>query len=119
MHTPESRSKISRALKGKPKSESHRAAIASSMRGKKHSESTILSIKEHLQRSHHRRCEWILINPSNEIIRTQRLREFCDQNLLSYSAFRRAHAVGSGCAIARGASAGWIVFAVKQLKTKD
>ena len=83
MHTPESRNKISAALKDKPKSASHKATIAAAMRG------------------------------------TQRLREFCEQNMLSYSAFRRAHAVGSGCPISRGASAGWIVFAVKRLKTQD
>lgn len=119
MHTPESRNKISAALKDKPKSASHRATIAAAMRGRKPSQAAADANREYLSHSHHRRCEWILITPSNEIIRTQRLREFCEQNMLSYSAFRRAHAVGSGCPISRGASAGWIVFAVKRLKTQD
>jgi hypothetical protein len=71
--------------------------------------------KLRLELSHHRRYEWILISPANEMIRTKVAVQFCKERELSYSSLRYKAQQNDCTPIKRGQSKGWIVFATRKI----
>lgn len=114
--------KISAALTGRCLSAEHRAAISASTVGRRQSPAAAAAVADRLKNRHHRRYEWFLINPQNELVRTDRLREFCQLHGLSYSTFRHKAKTGDSLPVRSGPNTGWTVFAVKPaipLKSQD
>lgn len=107
--------KLSKSLTGRRLSSEHRRNISASLIGKKRARPNN-GLRCRLMENHHNRYEWILINPSNEIVRTKELANFCKELDLNYSSMRCKAQKGDSRPISRGKSKGWTVFAVKTAK---
>jgi hypothetical protein len=115
-HSTEMREKLSKSLSGRKLSDSHREAIGKAATGRKMTEQNKDKLSQRLKNNHHKRYEWILIDPSNTMIRTTKMLDFCAERGLAYSALRYKAQKGDSLPVRSGPSAGWIVFAIKILK---
>lgn len=110
VHTEKARTNMSNAHKGKTLSIEHRLAIGASSKGRKFSEENKKNRSERLLKNHHNAKEWILIDPSGQLVRTKHLSQLCKQLGLAYSIFRHKAATKNSQPIKHGPSCGWTVL---------
>lgn len=112
-HSAARRAAASAAQQGKKLSTAHRAAISAACQGRPASLTQRESARRRALSANPKRCEWILIDPDNKLIRTCHMLDFCTQHALAYSALRSKAQRGDSAPVRSGPSRGWSVFAVR------
>jgi hypothetical protein len=94
----------------------HRAKLSAAKIGVNRSEASKLKQRETIQQcGSHRARVWTLLSPTDQIIRTEKMVQFCAELGLSYSALRNKAGARDSRPITRGKSAGWSVLGCKEV----
>lgn len=114
-HTPEWKAKVSTKLKGYDFGPAHAARTIAVHTGKKRSDETRAKIKQKRDAQVMPLKEWHLLKPDGTLIKTLRLKEFCQANKLGLSKLRETMVTKQP--VDTGYSAGWMIIGFEKLTT--
>ena len=113
-HTDIARMNMSHAHLGKKFTDAHKKAIGLASTGRIRTEEQRKKQSDRLKENHPRAYEWILISPAGQMMKTQRISEFCRIHHLGYSSLRAKAQQNDDHPIKSGPSKGWSVFGVRK-----
>jgi len=115
-YTPELRAKRSVSSKNRIVSDETRSKMSKKKLGTKASDETRKKLSAARTGEKHPRAKcWVLVSADDKIYRTLNMRIFCEENSLSYSAFKNKVHSKDTTPIQSGQSKGWCVLSCKKI----